>query len=432
VLEEMRLAALVLALAFACGSARAQRSDAPAADPPADPPSASQPNGLHGRLLVEDMGLFSQGDSIDAAAGVKDRNNMLANLRLTWEPTFGAWSAQAHYVVSAEYGPDVALARAQQDLLPIPPSTWANLTWTIVNQGQTVATQGLDRLNVAYSTPEWVIRVGRQALTWGSGLVFRPMDLFDPFSPAATDTEYKPGTDMLYVQRLFSDGSDLQFIVAPRPEVKGGPATVDASSTALHYHTTLFGHATTFLFAHDHGDWVVGAGVNGSLHGATWNIELVPTFLAHGGARFSAIANVSDATTLFGKNATVFGEYFHNGFGVASGPYNLADLPPDLLERLERGQLFNTRQDYLAGGMTLEVTPLLNLSPTLIVGLNDGSLLTLVQATYSLADNLTLVGGFEAPIGPAHTEFGGLPLTATSSLMVAPPAQIYIQLRSYF
>jgi hypothetical protein len=411
-----------MVLVFLASAARAEGSAAASGDP----------NGLHGRIEIQDIGLFSRDDSIDDAIGPKDRDDALANIRLTWEPTFGRWSVQLHYVVNAEYGPDAAFARAEHGLLPTPPATWLTLTGTIVDQGMIRATQGLDRINVAYSTPDMVVRIGRQALTWGSGLVFRPMDLFDPFSPAATDTEYKPGTDMLYVQRLFADGSDLQVIVAPRPPTKGGAPTADASSIALHYHTTLLGHATTWLVARDHGDWVLGAGVNGGLGGATWNVEVVPTLVDQGRTRISAIANISDATTLFGRNATVFAEYFHNGFGVASGAYDLADLPKDLLGRLERGQVFNTRQNYLAGGLTLEVTPLLTLSPTLIADLDDGSLLTLVAATYSLGDNLTLVGGFEAPIGPARTEFGGLPIAPGSALVFAPPAQLYIQLRRYF
>jgi hypothetical protein len=82
--------------------------------------------------------------------------------------------------------------------------------------------------------------------------------------------------------------------------------------------------------------------------------------------------------------------------------------------------------------MTLEVTPLFNLSPTLIADLDDGSLLALVAATYSLGDNLMLVGGVEAPIGRSRTEFGGLPADAGSSLVFAPPGQIYLQLRRYF
>jgi hypothetical protein len=237
---------------------------------------------------------------------------------------------------------------------------------------------------------------------------------------------------MLYVQRLFADGSDLQFIVAPRPARFDGPVTADASSIALHFLTTVLGHQTTLMVARDHGDWVTALGVNGALGGATWNLEAVPTMLRAGGVRVSALANISDAITLLGRNTTVFAEYFRNGFGVAGQPFDLASLPPELIDRLARGQVFDTRRDYLAGGATMEVTPLLELSPTLIVDLNDGSLLALAAATYSLADNVTLVAGVQAPIGRARTEFGGLPLTASSPVLLAPPGQIYLQLRRYF
>lgn len=425
----MRLAALILAFALAAAFGAAQAQTAAGAG---DPPAAGDPNGLHGRLEVQDIGLFSEPGSLDAALGPPDRDDGLGNLRLTWEPTFGPWSLQAHYVVNLEDGPDVALAGATSGLIKPPPSTWLNLYAPFDDRGDVYGAQGLDRLAVAYTTPDWVVRVGRQALTWGNGLVFRPMDLFDPFSPSATDTEYKPGTDMLYVQRLFSDGSDLQFIVVPRPQRAGGPLTADASSIALHLHIDILGHQTTWLLARDHGDVVAGAGLNGALAGSTWNLELAPTFLEHGGARVSALANISDAVTLFDRNATVFAEYFHNGFGVAGGAYTLETLPADLVDRLARGQLFDTRQDYLASGVTLEVTPLLDISPTLILDLDDGSAFALLAATYSLADNLTLVAGAQAPIGAARTEFGGLPLSPSDALTFAPPGQLYVQLRRYF
>jgi hypothetical protein len=388
---------------------------------------------LHGRIELQDAGLFaSQGDGLDAALGPKDRDDVLGNVRIIWEPSWNRWSLQIHYLVSAEYGPDVRLTRTETGLLPEPPANAVNLTGVIANQGQVLATQGIDRLAVAYTTPDTVIRVGRQALTWGSGLVFRPMDLFDPFSPTATDTEYKPGTDMVYVQRLFADGSDLQLIVAPRPARQGEAPTADASSIALHLTTNLFGHQTTWMLARDHGDLAGGIGVNGPLSGATWNLEFDPTVADHGQTRFSGLANISDAVTLFDRNATVFGEYFHNGFGVGGGRYDLEDLPADLLARLERGQLFNTRRDYLAGGLSLEVDPLLTLSPTMIVDLNDGSLFALIAGTYSLGDNLTLVAGAQAPIGPARSEFGGIPLSAGGHLVLAPPGQLYVQIRRYF
>jgi hypothetical protein len=417
-----RLAGLLLALV--AGPALAQTDQAQTDQPPT--------NQVHGRLELQDAEQFTGADSIQAQLGQQTANDILGNVRLTWEPTWGPWSLQVHYVLAAEDGPDVTLARAEAGLISQPPATLFDLTDTFVNHGPWIASQRIDRLALTYTTPDLVVRVGRQALTWGSGLVFRPMDLFDPFGPTATDTEYKPGVDMLYVQRLFADGSDLQFIVAPRPARADGPVTADASSIALHFQTTVLGHHTTLLLARDHGDWVAALGVNGALGGATWNLEAVPTVLKAGGVRLSGIANISDAVTLFGRNATVFAEYYRNGFGVVGQPFDLASLPPDLVDRLARGQVFDTRRDYLASGLTLEVTPLLDLSPSLIVDLNDGSVLGLVGGTYSLADNVTLAAGVQAPLGRAHTEFGGLPLTASSPILLAPPGQIYLQLRRYF
>jgi len=395
-------------------------------------PGRADSDDVHGRFELQEAGLFAPGDSLYAAIGSRDGNDLLTNFRLTWEPSWDRWSLSLHDLVTFEDGVNVRLERAEADLLPVPPATWFNLAKTFDQGGQTLGTQQIDRMDLTYSAPDFVARIGRQALTWGSGLIFRPMDLFDPFSPAATDTEYKPGTDMLYTQWLYSDGSDLQFIVVPRPDRAGVPPSADASSAAVHFHTVMFGHQVTWLLARDHGDWIGAIGVNGSLGGATWNVELVPTLVNGGPTLISALGNVSDAVTLAGRNATVFLEYFHNGFGVSRSNLTLASLPPELAARLARGQLFDTRRDYLAAGLTLEVNPLLNVSPTVIVDVDDGSLFALIAATYSLSDNLNLIGGVQVPEGPAGTEFGGIPLAPGSQTLLAPATQIYLQIRKYF
>jgi len=388
---------------------------------------------IHGRFALQDAEEFARADSLDAALGARNWNTLVTNLRLTWEPEWSHWSLMAHYLVTFEHGEDVAIAREETALLGSPPPvTWITPGSHFIDRGQTEATQGLDRLALGYTTPELVMRIGRQALTWGSGLVFRPMDLFDPFAPNATDTEYKPGTDMLYAQWLLGKGSDLQAVVVPRGQESGATPTAEQSSFALHLRTPILGHTTTWLLSRDYGDWVAALGVNGALGGSTWNVELVPTFEARGATRVSALANISDALTLWQRNATVFAEYFRNGFGVAGQPYDLSSLPADLTQRLARGQLFNTRRDYLAAGVTLEVTPLVSVSPFLIAGVNDGSLYLMASATCSLSDNLSLIGGAQLPLGNAGTEFGGLPLTPSSQTLLAPPGSLYLQLRWYF
>jgi hypothetical protein len=412
-------ASLGLALLGAADGVRAQAAGA-AAD-----------NGLHGRLELQDFADLYPPGSLDADLGAGQAEFADANLRLSWAAGAGPWRLTLDYLLDAQGGAEVAIARQAVALPPAPPATMFDLTSVIADRGRADATGTIDRLAIAYATADTVVRVGRQALTWGSGLVFRPMDLFDPFSPSAVDTEYKPGVDMIYAEHLFADGSDVEVAIAPRPARWGGPPVADDSSFALQSRTSLWGHRVTWLLARDHGDWTGGAGLNGALGGATWNIELVPTGLAQGGTRLSAIANISDAVSLLGRNATLFAEYFRNGFGVGAGA-SLSTLPFALSDRLARGQVFENRRDFLAGGASVEISPLLTLAPTLIVTLDDGSVLALVSATWSLGDNLTLIAGAQAPIGAPGTQFGGLPLAPASPTRLAPPARLYVQLRRYF
>lgn len=389
-------------------------------------------NDMHGRLELQDVGAFARADSLAAALGARDRNDLVGNLRVTWEPSWDNWSLAFHYVALSDYGDGARLQRLESALLPQPPSTWFNLSDAFEDHGNVIATHGIDRLSVAYSTPSFVVRIGRQALTWGGGYVFRPMDLFDPFAPSATDTEFKPGTDMIYAQWLFQDGSDLQAIAVPRPGVKGASPAMNASSVALHYRRAVGAIQATLLVARDHGDWTGALQLSGPLAGATWDVELLPVFVNHGPRRLSAIANISAAVTLFSRNATLFAEYFHNGLGVTDGDATFATLPPALLDRLTRGQLFNVRQNYLAAGLTLEWTPLLTLSPTLIAGLDDASLYALFAANYSLSDDLVLIAGAQAPFGPKGSEFGGLPVSPAIPATLGPSPVLYLQIRQYF
>jgi hypothetical protein len=389
------------------------------------------PNGIHGRIELQDAASFDRPQSLDAELGTADHNDGLANLRLIYDSTWGAWSFDFHYLVTAEDGEDARLMQTESQLEQIPPATWFNLTDTFISRGSVLAEQGIDRLSLAYSTPDFVIRIGRQALTWGSGLVFRPMDLFDPFSPVALDTEFKPGTDMLYAQYLFADGSDLQFIAVPRSTVLDGAPDMNDSSFALHYHGEFAGFETTGLIARDHGDWTGALGVNGPLYGAAWNVEVLPTSVRDGPTVVSALANISDAQTLFDRNARLFAEYFHNGFGV-EGDITAATLPSYLENRLARGQLFNIRQDYLAAGVSLEWSPLVTLSPTVIADLNDGSFDLYFSGSWSLDTNIVLYAGVQVPFGPRGSEYGGVPLAPADPVTSPSPCLIYLQLRRYF
>ncbi len=389
--------------------------------------------GLHGRIEVTDLGAVASEDSLDAALGARSRNDLLGDLRLTWESRRSDWDFIVHYELSADLGRAVKLQPAQSVYFPeTPPSTLFDLTTTSSADDRTLLTQTIDRLAIGYSAPDFVVRVGRQALTWGAGTMFHPMDLVDPFAPNTVDTEYKPGVDMAYMQWLYDDGSDLQLIAVPRRIRSGSPVAMDASTLALQYHHAVGELGTTWLLARDHGDWTVGLGVGGALGGAVWNVEVVPTFEQEGRPKTSALANISTAMTLLQRNATVFAEYYHNGFGITGSDVAFDALPAGLTDRLARGQVFNTSKSYLAAGMTLEWTPLLNILPSIIVNLDDGSLYTAAEGNWSLSDNSNLILGAQVPVGRDGTEYGGLPASGSSAPYVAPALTVYLQLRRHF
>lgn len=392
---------------------------------------------VHGRILLQDVGAFEDTHSVDAYLGYRNRNDVLGDVRLTWEPSWQHWNFGFAYELNTDYGDNEALTTRLTSILGMfvkaPPTNWWDLSNTFVHDTRFMATQRLDRLWFGYTGSHLVIRLGRQALTWGSGLVFHPMDLFNPFAPNATDTEYKLGSDMAYAQWLFDDGSDLQLVVVPRPLRKiGGALTSNTTSYAAHLHTAIGPFQTTWLLARDRRDWMAGVGVNGALGGATWNAEVIPTFVHDGSTYTSGIFNISDATTVFDRDVTVFSEYYRNGFGLADRRYAVLGLPAPLLNRLLRGQVFDTGRDYLAVGAIAHCTPLLEVNPTLIANLDDGGFFGIVQATYSLRENLNLVVGGQFQVAPSNTEFGGLPLIENFPIFIEQPRQVYVQLRQYF
>ncbi len=383
------------------------------------------------------VGMDSGSGSVQSVLGHRDQKDEDLSFRIKWSQDFGRFEAAAQYVGLVRHGDAVVLDPQLSDLFaeggaPLPARPWWNLSRTVRVAGETLATQRFDRLFVGYAGEHLVLRFGRQALTWGVGLVFHPMDLFNPFSPNAVDTEYKPGTDMLYGQWLFSDGSDLQGLVVPRRDPATGRLTGGQASAAMKWHYPGTKIQADVMAARHYGDHVFGVDASGPAGGATWSAAAVSTWLEGGGARVSVVANVRSASTWFGRTTTDYVEYFHSGFGTGRRTYSLASLSEPLKARLARGELFDTGRDYLAAGADVQWTPLITLSPVLIANLNDRSLLAQVNLHVSLSDNLLFDIGVQTPVGPKGTEFGGLPLSSAIPARYGPGRRLFLEIRGYF
>jgi hypothetical protein len=116
---------------------------------------------------------------------------------------------------------------------------------------------------------------------------------------------------------------------------------------------------------------------------------------------------------------------------VGTDHYESLLTEEDLIERLERGELYTVGRTYLAPSLQVELHPLVNLYLAGIVNLKDPSGVALPRLVWSVRQNLELTLGGSLNVGPAGTEFGGLPVPFTDQVLEAPD-RAYVWLKGYF
>lgn len=389
-------------------------------------------DGLRLRLEYSSNIAASSASSLSTALVFQNRSNGAGSARLMWDKSLGDFRFEIASHLFYTQGDNIAYGTALAPFLPAPASTTLfNLTQVWQSNGNTSLTNTIDRLSVSYANTNFVLRVGRQAITWGSGMVFHPSDIVAPFSPSAIDTSYKPGADMVYAQYLFDNGADIQAIAVPRGVTLGGPVTFTSSTYAIRSQFQVGSLDANLMLARDRGDNVASVGTSGALAGASWNAEYIHWQLASGASHPTWLFNISNFGTIGNMNISYFGEYFHNGFGVASS-VPLDSLPASLTKRMSTGQVFLAGSDFLALGLNLQMTPDLSLSPNTLISLNDRSMLAGISVNYTIGDNSNLVFNYSQAFGPVGTEFGGRETTAGSGVYGTAPRSATLQLVHFF
>ena len=339
-----------------------------------------------------------------------------SDLRLNLEWQSGPWSLQGDYQFVGLRGDEVEWGRRLPSGsevffrgLPDDDRRLFDLTHVMTDRGKNAVLHRLDRLWFAFASEKTVVRVGRQALSWGNGLFYAPMDLVNPFDPATIDTEYKAGDDMFYLQYLRDSGDDLQAAVVARRNPLSGDPESGQNTVALKYHGFAGDAEFDVLVAEHYGDKVLGLGFGRSVGGAVWSSDLVLTDTADN-TYLQLVTNLSYSWIAFDRNMSGAVEYFYNGFGQTGGRYDPTSLAanPDLLGRLARGEQFTLGRQYLAGSVMIEMSPLWTVTPTLLGNLRDPSALLQLVSSYSIADDMTLLGSVNVPLGRNGSEFGGI------------------------
>ncbi len=365
------------------------------------------------------------------------------DLRLKFDWRTDKVSLVTDYQLIAQHGDSVTLAGKLPGVAIIPDPVASDdnrlfdLTRVITQDNNTIVAHRLDRLYVDITATNTVARIGRQVVSWGNGLVYTPMDFFNPFDPATVDKEYKTGDDMLYGQYLQSNGNDLQAVWVIRRD-DDGDITNNVNSLAAKYHGFAGEQEYDLLLATHYDDTIFGLGGITNAGGAIWRGDITLTrtgasTLTPGKNITSLVTSLSYSWLGWDHNFNGLVEYFYNGFGQSNNDYSPAALAanPELVERIVRGELFTLGRNYLALSAMVEMTPLWMLTPNAFINLDDHSFLFQLVSAYDFKQDWQLLAAISLPAGAAGTEYGGID-SGVAGKQLSTELNLFAQLAWYF
>jgi hypothetical protein len=251
-----------------------------------------------------------------------------------------------------------------------------DLTWTLDRTAERLVVNRFDRFSASARLGATSVKVGRQVVTWGNGMLFNPFDLFSPFSPVEIEREYKRGEDGASWKIDAGERLGTVDVVSMfRRDEATGEADMRHASIGVKHHRLMNGGQweITSLALEHWGDLVLGGGGVARLGDVVGRSEWTYTSLADGGSAWAGVANLDFAWIWGGLNSYAGIEYHYSGFGESGKADADPAIARALRERFARGELFVRGRHYLDGRFDIEVHPLVRVAVTAVTNAADGS-----------------------------------------------------------
>lgn len=396
-----------------------------------------------GHLKVRGSASWPAGDSFLGSAGTETLYDGHAEARVKNELFFGEWgSLDTHYEIISSGGDTRRKVKSLEKLYP---SLFADglvtggtleddrrlmdLTRAIDEDEDHVTYHRLDRLALTL-LPGWgMVSIGRQAVTWGNGFLFNPMDLFNPFSPTDIERDYKVGDDMVSTQFSAEGMGELQFLYVPRRNPISGEVEWEQSSLAGKLHFSRDTIEFDIMVAEHYRDEVFGLGSAGYLGDAAWRLDGTWISSDSDDGYVSMVANMDYSWVWLERNFYGFVEFFFNG--LSHNCYSEAYADSEMATRIERGELYTLGRAYLSGQVRVELHPLFNVYITVIENLADPSGAIQPRAVWDITEDTQITLGGAVYHGRKGTEYGGVAVPGTN-LIDRPPGKAFLWISYFF
>ncbi|MBU8849621.1 MAG: hypothetical protein KOO64_08760 [Desulfobacterales bacterium] len=393
-------------------------------------------NRFGGHLRFEGGATGYDGGSYFEPAGTGTGLDGLANVRLTDKLVLSERIYfEAHYEAFLKWGDTYEKkVELQKYFNPsgMDKRRLLDLTKTVKETEDYVLWNRLDRLFFSIK-PSWGdIIVGRQAVTWGNGLIFNPMDLFNPFAPSDTVRDYKMGDDLVSLRFNTELSGEFNLLYVPRRDAATGEVDFKSSSVAGKFYFFAGDIEMDVMAARHYDENILGLGGAGYLGDAAWRTDLVWSTLKNGSDRsgyFQFVVNIDYSWVWLRKNMYGLIEYYHNGLGENN--YTNAMDDSEIMERIDRGELFALGKNYLSTRIQVELHPLFNMYLSVINNVKDPSGIIQPRAIWSMTQNSNLHFGANIFYGKKESEYGGFLIPGTNYHTNAAP-NAYVLLTYYF
>ncbi|MDR1417172.1 MAG: hypothetical protein LBJ57_07125 [Prevotellaceae bacterium] len=277
----------------------------------------------------------------------------------------------------------------------------ADLSWNIFSKDGMVINTSFDRACLDFTVKSVQVKIGRQRVNWGIGLVWNPNDIFNAFSYIDFDYEERPGSDAVSVSWYRSATSSLDVV----GKMDKNPADSSHQSTiAARYFFNLSSYDFQLIAGKFNDDVVGGFGWSGAIKNVSFRGEMsvfTPALNRNINRKTAVVASV-EADYTFENQLYLHGAALFNSSGK--------------LKNTEGMDLFTTQSDLSAkklsygkfeifGQASYPVSPVFHLVLAAMLNPADLSAYLSPSCTFSLADNLELMLNTQLLLGKSNTEY---------------------------
>ena len=337
------------------------------------------------------------------------------NLRLKGEARYQDWvRVEVHHVLNSNLGDALALGGFGSTGVNVVAPEVVQLGWEHDIEGGVSLTGRTDRANVLLRAPNVDITLGRQAVSFGNGLFFTPLDLVSPFSAATIDSDYKPGVDAVRVDGFIGMTGKITGVAA-----YAGDWSADGTVLALNGQGTVGVTDLGGFAGLIRDDVVLGTTVVSAIGPVGIHSDIALTLPEDDDAYLRAVLGGVGRPT---GTTIVSGELYLQTMGAADP----ADYLGKTLEKpwAEQG-VWTWGRMYTALTVTQELTPLLSANLASIVNVEDGSALLLPAVSWSVSENTDVGLGAFMGVGKRPGEGDPLTLIDPTTFQPLPDAQLF-------